>query len=40
MTAPNTMFFCALLARTRAASMNQKVSFISKLLDAIRSDER
>ena len=40
MTVPNTMFLCVSLARKPSASMSQKISFISKLLDAIRADER
>ena len=40
MTAPNMKFLCALPARTLTACINQKVSFISKLLNVIRSDEK
>ena len=40
MTTPNMKFLCALPARTLTACINQKVSFISKLLNVIRSDEK
>ena len=39
MTDPDVMFLCLELAREPSASISQKISFISKLRDAIRSDE-